>query len=195
MTKKIYTKTGDKGQSSFFGPGRELKNHPRFCAYGSVDELNSSLGCLVAHLTTKHKERVVLEKIQHRLFNIGSHLSCTDKKLAQQLPAVNNFTALLESSIDEMEKELPTLKNFILPGGTTAAAMAHMARTQCRKTERELVAFFSDVDFKNGSDAEYELKEVTLSSINRLSDYLFVLARLLNFEAGYTDKIWLTENN
>lgn len=163
---KVYTKTGDKGETSLVGGQRVPKTHERIESYGSIDELNSWLGLIAAqNIAEKHK--TLLHNIQKILFIIGSHLACPDQKIADTLPKLNaSEIALLEQNIDEMDAMLPKLKNFIIPGGNTLSAYCHIARTVCRRAERNILRIndFNPDDF-------------VLIYINRLSDYLFVLAR------------------
>lgn len=170
---KIYTRTGDRGETSLFGGARVPKNDPRIEAYGTVDELNSLLGVVLAI-----ESDVQLLAVQRDLFEIGAHLAS---------PGTSRFTGVdssrieeLERGIDAMEAELAPLKSFILPGGTPAAAQLHVARTVCRRAERLVVALHDD-------------DPATLSSItylNRLSDYLFVAARYANHKRGVEDVPW-----
>lgn len=170
---KIYTRTGDRGETSLFGGARVPKNDPRIEAYGTVDELNSCLGVVLA----VEADAQLLE-VQRDLFEIGAHLAS---------PGTSRFTGVeaprieaLERGIDAMEAELAPLKSFILPGGTLAAAQLHVARTVCRRAERLVVALHDD-------------DPATLSSItylNRLSDYLFVAARYANRRHGVEDVPW-----
>jgi cob(I)alamin adenosyltransferase len=185
---KIYTKTGDKGDTSLFGGGRVKKNHPRVAAYGEVDELNSFLGALVVEL---HKGDLSLNKristgiqeflqtMQHRLFDLGAELATNDAKFIAKLPRriTNDDVVLLETSIDTMQTVLKPLKNFILPGGSSAAAAAHICRSVSRRAERAMVE-------------AGDTPELLVSYINRVSDYFFVLARYLNHLTQTAEPEW-----
>lgn len=165
---KIYTKTGDKGQTSLFGGARLPKNHIRIEAYGTVDELNSYIG-LVRDVTENEQIKLVLKEIQDRLFTIGSNLASDPSKNIITPDVYQKDIELLESEIDRMTAELPPLRSFILPGGHTTVSFCHIARCVCRRTERLVVAL-----------AENENVElVIVQYLNRLSDYLFTLCRML----------------
>jgi cob(I)alamin adenosyltransferase len=168
---KIYTKTGDQGNTSLIGGQRVPKTHERLDGYGSVDELNAWIG-LIACQDIADKHKTLLHNIQNQLFVVGSHLACPTSEKATTLPQLHvNDIALLEQAIDDIDAHLPKLKNFILPGGNTVSSYCQIARTVCRRAERNILRIN---DFKPD-------KQV-LIYINRLSDYLFVLAR----EAGQT---------
>ncbi|HEX7150115.1 MAG TPA: cob(I)yrinic acid a,c-diamide adenosyltransferase [Thermoanaerobaculia bacterium] len=174
---KIYTRTGDQGQTSLFGGARVPKNDSRIEAYGTVDELNSVLGVVRAAWRASRLDGL-LHQAQMDLFEIGAHLASPGMS---RFPGVApERVAELEASIDSMEASLAPLKTFILPGGSLAAAQLHVARTVCRRAER-LVVGLQDED------------PATLSSIaylNRLSDWLFVAARFANHSAGLDDVPW-----
>lgn len=182
---KIYTKTGDKGETSLVDGGRVKKTHPRVEAYGTVDELNSTLGICVSLLTegkelSEKIQTKTLIKIQNDLFNLGSHLACSKTEVKAKLPTVNESDiSLLEREMDQMTKELPPLKEFILPGGHPLSSNLHLARTICRRAERRVVDL-----------AEEQSELLSIQFLNRLSDYLFVLARYVNFKAGLNDITW-----
>ncbi len=172
---KIYTKTGDKGQTSLYGGKRVGKDNVRVAAYGGVDEINSSVGFL--------KSSVSDTSIQHELADIQSDLLTIGAYLAgspQELGDLELRTQNLEQRIDAMEAVLAPLHNFILPGGTTVAAAAHMVRSTVRRAERSIVALtrMQTVDKR------------ALEYLNRLSDYFFVLARFINKQANVPDSIW-----
>ena len=179
---KVYTKTGDKGDTSLVGGTRVGKDHKKIELYGEVDELNSIIGLITSGVDGDIKEE--LFKIQHLLFNLGSVLACEPKKrLEFKLPTVTDKNIIfLENSIDQMQSQLSPLKNFILPGGDMAASHAHLARTVCRRVERKMVAFFNE----NSSE---EVPH-SLEFLNRLSDYFFVLARYINHGQGVVDIPW-----
>jgi len=178
---KIYTKTGDQGTTSLLGCRGVSKAHPRVEAYGLCDELNSVLGWTLTACQQKEGQEL-LRRTQHNLFVMGSHLACVDETLRARLPTwkTEQETLWLEQWIDERDHSLPPLKNFILPGGTEESARFHVARTTCRRAERELTALSS--------------QEPSLSAyipyFNRLSDALFVAARWSLFVAGQLDPIW-----
>ena len=179
---KIYTKTGDSGETALFAGGRVPKNDLRVEAYGTVDELNSWLG-LIRTYTLPDPVPAWLETIQNDLFVIGADLatpmdSSPDWLVRMTEPPVD----ALETAIDHMTAELTPLKAFILPGGTTAAANSHIARTVCRRAERLCVAL-QQIDNINPSVLKY---------LNRLSDFLFTLARYVNLNAGESETKWQT---
>lgn len=182
---KIYTKTGDKGSTSLLGGQRVEKNHPKLKAYGTVDELNSHIGLLLSFVKTEisnsDKEQSFIFEIQNHLFLLGSHLACledSDRKKFKITDFDSSKTEFLEKGIDQLEKNLSELKNFILPGGSKSSAQAHICRTVCRRAER-LVACLKNND------------STWLVYLNRLSDYFFVLARHLNHLQNVDDVIWV----
>jgi cob(I)alamin adenosyltransferase len=184
---KIYTKNGDKGKTRLVD-GRECsKASLRVEAYGALDELNSSLGVVVSQLPVLPQAAKLMDElllIQNELFNLGSHLACVDEKARERLPALNEkWIERLEASIDLMTEELPPLKNFILPGGSTMAAFFHLSRTVCRRAERLVVSLIDE-----GSAMETD--SFCLRYSNRLSDFLFTAARFVNFKAGIPDQEW-----
>ncbi len=178
---KVYTRGGDKGQTSLVGGQRVSKASTRLEAYGTCDELSSHLGLLAAMLPDGHEQQMVF-RIQNVLFNVCTNLA-TDQSETPLYPSAHlpeGETALLESEVDTIMKELPESQGFILPGGTPAAAQAHVCRTVCRRAERCIVAL---------SEEAIVSPEVQ-QFVNRLSDYLFVLAKKINFLAGKEEKIW-----
>jgi cob(I)alamin adenosyltransferase len=186
---KIYTRTGDKGKTSLVGGCRVSKSDPRLTAYGTIDELNSFIGMLSAEIARELKSQsdvTVLQKelqdIQVGLFDVGSRLACEDPKLLETLPnvpagAIEHF----EMQMDSFSENLTPLKNFILPGGTVAASIAHVARAVCRRAERDCVAL---------SETGQLVEPDVIRYVNRLSDYLFVLARYLCSRAGALETLW-----
>jgi cob(I)alamin adenosyltransferase len=179
---KIYTRRGDRGETDLFAGGRVRKDHPRVEAYGAVDELNSALGLAAAHCDGNDVQALCRE-IQARLFDLGAYLAAPDAKRREKSgiePPLEADITALEQAIDRFEAELEPLKRFVLPGGTLAAAAFHLARTVCRRAERASVAL----------DAADELAPEALGYLNRLSDLLFVLARLSNRRAGTVDVEW-----
>jgi cob(I)alamin adenosyltransferase len=182
---KVYTRRGDAGETDLFGGGRVPKDHLRVEAYGAVDELNAALG--VAAAASGHADvRTLLAELQSRLFDLGAELAAPDParraKSALRGPRAEHV-AELERRIDGFEAELPPLRRFVLPGGTAASAALHLARTVCRRAERRAVAL-----------ARTESVEpLAIRFLNRLSDLLFVLARLENRRAGLPDVEWTPE--
>ncbi|MBB6270169.1 cob(I)alamin adenosyltransferase [Pedobacter cryoconitis] len=178
---KIYTKTGDKGQTSLIGGTRVPKFHLRIECYGTVDELNSYIGLIQCQDIDPHAQQV-LKEVQDRLFTIGASLAADPEKSKMKIPDLNLADiSLLEQEMDKMNEILPELKHFVLPGGDTVVSYCHIARCICRRAERLTVnlAVDSFVDDK-----------VTIY-LNRLSDYLFVLARKLGFDKKTDESIWL----
>ncbi len=180
---KIYTKTGDAGETGLFGGGRVPKDHRRVEAYGQVDELNAALG-LARALEPADLEPALLEAIQRDLLAIGGQLASPEpakvaKALAKAAIGEDRVTAL-ERAIDAAEPRLEPLTSFVLPGGTPTAAALHLARTVCRRAERAVVTLAR----------ETPVPPVILVYLNRLSDLLFVLARRANAQAGRSDVTW-----
>ncbi|MCB9451152.1 MAG: cob(I)yrinic acid a,c-diamide adenosyltransferase [Anaerolineaceae bacterium] len=177
---KIYTKTGDKGTTSLFSGGRVSKTHPRVAAYGTVDELNAVIGVARAHRPTTQTD-AWLHGVQHQLFHLGADLATPLDAKAKWVVRIDT-TAItgLEEVIDTMTAALPPLTNFILPGGTPAAAQLHVARTVCRRAERLVVALGEDEP----------INENALIYLNRLSDFLFTLSRWENMQAGEPEDKW-----
>ncbi len=179
MAFKIYTKTGDEGQTALFGGKRLPKSHLRIECYGTVDELNSFLGLVRDSIADEHFRTLLLE-IQNRLFDLGANLA-TDPSKNLPIPSLTtDDIQLLENEIDKMEETLPPLKNFILPGGNISVSHCHVARCVCRRAERLVVAL---------NMGEPVAPDV-LKYLNRLSDFLFVLARKIGQQAGATEVIW-----
>jgi len=182
MSLKIYTKVGDKGTTSLIGGTKVLKSDLRIEAYGTVDELNSYIGLCNDLLTDEHSQKV-LKEIQDRLFTIGSELACDpDKKINMPIPDLHESDIqLLEKEMDEMDKELPVMKNFILPGGSPSVSFMHVARCVCRRAERCCVNLM-----ENGG----EVNPLIIKYINRLSDYLFMLARYTGMKNNTPEITW-----
>lgn len=184
---KIYTRTGDSGETALFGGGRVPKNHFRVEAYGEVDELNAALGLVIAELDEEDAalaERLRL--IQEDLFTLGAHLATPgtedENRAASHLPPLpNGRVAEMEQWIDEADERLPQLKNFVLPGGTEAAARFHLARAICRRAERRVMSLTLETPVDSG----------IIIYLNRLSDLLFTLAREANLSAGLDDVPWI----
>ncbi len=182
MAFKIYTKTGDKGETALIGGTRIPKSHIRIEAYGTVDELNATLGMLTDHIKQNNiKEQI--KEIQDRLFTIGSSLATDpEKDLKMRLPDLLPVDIqYLEQQIDIMQDTLPPLKSFILPGGHFAASLAHLSRCVCRRAERICVHMQLENQF---------VAPDVITYINRLSDYLFALSRYLANQDGVADVEW-----
>lgn len=178
---KIYTKKGDDGGTSLFGGDRISKHDQRVEAYGTIDELNSFLGLLISHLAGKNIYLPLLNKTQHLLFNVGSLLATADESFLSSIEGVDRGDIeSLEQAIDEMDKILLPLKNFILPGGSVAVSTAHVCRTVCRRAERRIVPL----------KLSHKAYDSVIPYINRLSDFFFVFARYLSLQEGKTEVIW-----
>ena len=177
---KIYTKKGDKGNTQLLGGSMVKKNHIKLECYGSIDELNAFIGNIYdQEISESHKE--ILLKIQNQLFNLGSCIAFDGKKESIKLPNVTeNNIEMLEKAIDKMDASLPILKNFILPSGLSTVSKCHIARTICRRAERNLVAL----------GEEEKINPLHLKYLNRLSDYLFVLARFILMENDISATEW-----
>ena len=177
---KIYTRTGDAGETSLFGGGRVAKHHARVEAYGTIDELNSVLGVARAAKPSRPVD-AWLENAQNQLFHLGADLATPLDAKADWITRVSKADIdWLEDSIDYMNEALAPLSNFILPGGTPAAAQLQLARAVCRRAERLIVALAESED----------ISEHALPYINRLSDWLFTLARYENRQAGERESKW-----
>jgi cob(I)alamin adenosyltransferase len=178
---KIYTKTGDKGETSLIGGTRVPKYHERIEAYGTLDELNSFIGYLSDQLSDAHLREVLL-KVQENLFTAESLLATDpDAEIKRSLPHLSeNDVLTLEQEIDAMNEHLPALSSFVLPGGHPLVALCHVCRTVCRRGERIIIKVASDM----------AVDEILIKYINRLSDYLFVLARELAFVNNVADLPW-----
>ena len=177
---KIYTRTGDTGETSLFSGDRARKDDPRIDAYGEIDELNAWLGLVRASPIDSALDQA-LAALQRDLFALGAQLADPADKLAPRVTNAvidDDHILRLEQLIDQLESELPPLRRFILAGGTAAGAALHVARTVCRRAERRMVALVPPVD------------PVLLRYVNRLSDLLFVLARAANHRGGVPEKEW-----
>ena len=181
MAFKVYTKTGDKGQTSLIGGTRLPKQHIRIEAYGTVDELNSWIGLLRDQAIDTNSIKILLE-VQDRLFTIGSLLAADPAKNKMKLPDIKEEDiVLLEKEIDAMEETLPEMKSFVLPGGHTIVSYCHLARCVCRRGERAVLRV-----------AENEkVDELVYKYLNRLSDYLFVLSRKLAHDLKAPETPWV----
>ena len=186
MDKKslIYTRTGDNGTTSLVGGVRVPKTHARLEAYGTIDELNSFLGMLIA-LMNDEKEIEFLYFVQRKLFTVGTYLATDEAKVKHPSEAllVLDDVIVMEKAIDRLDVELPPLKAFILPGGSYQASVCHVCRTVCRRAERSMLAL--------EEQHVCEINSLYKSFINRLSDYLFVLSRKLNVSSHKSENYWI----
>jgi cob(I)alamin adenosyltransferase len=167
----IYTRTGDKGTTSLVGGVRVPKTHVRLEAYGTIDELSSQLGLLQTYLT-EASDRQTITFVQHKLFTVGSYLATDQTQTALRIESQIHDADIqrLERAIDEIDSQLPPMKGFILPGGSRGSAVCHVSRTVCRRAERQILRLHESVPVD---------PQVT-TFVNRLSDYLFILARKIN---------------
>lgn len=184
---KIYTKTGDQGETSLVSGNRASKADLRIDLYGDVDHLNSRIGVALAHMGLNkifHEEVNFLHSLQSSLFNLGSNMACEAENRAKyKLPQLTMaIIEKMEQEIDRMDNELEPLRNFILPGGTLAAAELHLCRTAARSVERKLIRYFKQT--------QEELPENSAVFLNRLSDYFFVLARYVNKKENGPEILW-----
>jgi cob(I)alamin adenosyltransferase len=186
---KIYTGTGDRGKTSLFSGERVSKSDQRIEAYGDVDELNSLLGALAADLKEENTALAsALQRVQSDLFQLSAILAITpDSQAMDSLKKISdNQIRRLEQAIDELDAKLPTLSGFILPGGHPTAAWAHICRSVCRRAERHVIRIADE--YSQGEAGEQFQRAVVY--LNRLSDYLFVLARYCNQLQGVSDTLW-----
>lgn len=180
VSMKIYTRTGDKGDTRLFDGTRVRKDDARVEAYGDVDEVNACIGAAAAFLEDADL-RGVLTGIQRDLFSLGAQLADPQHRGRKQKSKLDPArVAVLEEAIDRFESEVPPLRQFILAGGSPAGALLHVARTVCRRAEREVVRLAAQV----------EVDPLTIEYLNRLSDFLFVLARLVNHRKGQQEILW-----
>ena len=183
---KVYTRTGDKGMTDLVGGVRISKTDPRLEAYGTTDELSSHLGLLAAMMANDEhpleEERQMLVRCQNNLFIIGSYLAIDQSQTPlydfARLP--DGETTLLEERIDQLMATLPEKQGFVLPGGTVSAAQCHVCRTVCRRAERRILELAQHA----------HVDDYIPQYVNRLSDYLFVLAKIINFNAGQSENLW-----
>jgi cob(I)alamin adenosyltransferase len=178
---KIYTKTGDGGETGLLAPGRVHKNDPRIEACGTVDELNALLGLARSSGLPADIDQVV-RRLQNELFSLGAQLAAPDPKTAPEPSITPGHVEALERDIDRLDGSLPALTQFILPGGTTPAATLHVSRTVCRRAERRTVSL-RDADSQS-------VPEILIQYLNRLGDLLFVAARAANHQLGTADEVW-----
>ncbi len=177
---KIYTKQGDQGETGLLGGERVSKDHLRIRAYGTLDELNAAVGLGISAAATPAEWATRLCRVQGEIFQLGAELATPRGKATAAAVIDTSEVDRLEQEIDIMEKGMTPLRSFILPGGTLASAHLHLARTICRRAERELVVLHR---------AESQ-RAVVMQYVNRLSDYLFVVARFVNAQAGIPDIAW-----
>ena len=181
---KIYTKTGDKGQTGLIGGNRVSKNDLRINAYGTVDELNAHVG-LLRDLVEDEQVKLNLLEIQDRLFTAGSLLAVGQKGTKMKLPKLYNENInILESWIDSMDTSLPQMKTFVLPGGHVTVSTCHVTRTVCRRAERLIVELSNEV----------EVSELVVAYFNRLSDYFFTLSRKLTMDLNAEETPWIPKS-
>ncbi len=182
---KIYTKTGDTGQTGLIGGTRVWKNNARLEAYGTVDELNAFIGTLT---TSGIPDDILafLQNIQHKLFAVGSHLATDQSKTSLKAASIirEDDIIKLEKEIDRMDETLPPLNNFVLPGGAASGATAHVCRTVTRRAERKIMDLIQ---------SDIAIDATILKYINRLSDYFFTLSRYLTVSEGYKEFFWKKE--
>lgn len=178
---KIYTRTGDAGQTSLVGGKRVGKDDARLEAYGTVDELNSHIGLLASAAGLDDADRATLNAVQHRLFDVGTILATEPESRWQPAPLSPECVGMLEQEIDRLDAALPVHKQFILPGGHPDSARAHIARTVARRAERRMVAL---------AVAGMEVDATAMRFVNRLSDYLFALARTINVRTATPEQYW-----
>ena len=177
---RIYTRAGDAGETSLGDGSRVPKLDCRIGAFGTVDELNAALGLALADPDLPEQLRAPLERIQNDLFDVGADLS-VPFGVTERLRVDQSHVERLEQWCDELNAVLPPLKSFVLPGGTEAAARLHIARTTCRRAEREALA----------ANEEHGINPLVLAYLNRLSDFLFIAARTANAAAGRDEPLWL----
>ncbi len=177
---KIYTRKGDSGSTQLIGGTRVLKHHPRIEAYGTVDELNSWLGLIIDSLKDDNAKNII-RMVQDRLFTMGSLLAADPEASRMSLPELSeDDVVLLENEIDQMSAALPELQSFVLPGGNSVNSMCHIARCVCRRAER-LTSQLAEKE---------NVEPLILKYQNRLSDYLFVLARKISMDSGGHEILW-----
>lgn len=193
---KIYTRTGDKGITSLVDGTRIKKNSTRIDAYGTIDELNSFIGVLIASKPLTDIDCALLTDIQSRLFDIGSYLAAGNNEMSERLlPQLDESLQNIESTIDLYDSEVPELRSFVLPQGSPSAAAAHVARAVARRAERCILNFNDELQENAEVDVPTSVHESILQYINRLSDYLFILSRHCNQLAGINDISWTPAKN
>lgn len=177
---KVYTKTGDKGETSLIGGVRVNKDHVRIEAYGTVDELNSWIGLLRDQKLDQNDIELLLE-VQDRLFTMGSILASAEGSKMKLPQLKEEDLRIMETRIDELDKELPEMRNFVLPGGLESVSYCHISRCVCRRAERRVITLFKEDLAENLIIVRY---------LNRLSDYLFVLSRYIGMKNNATETVW-----
>lgn len=177
----VYTKTGDEGTTGLIGGTRVPKTHVRLEAYGTVDELNSYLGLLTTYLNAE-EDLCFVQRVQHKLFSVGSHLATDQEKVDLHNASIitREDVEQMEQEIDKLDELLPPLRAFVLPGGSRGAAICHVCRTVCRRAERRILTLSESCT----------ISPELLAYMNRLSDYLFVLSRKVNFEEQKSEIFW-----
>lgn len=190
---KVYTKSGDKGQTSLVGGQRVNKSDHRIDLYGDVDELNSHIGVSASHIDLLGRYEAELDhlkEIQSLLFDLGSNLACEPAQRGEfKLPQIKiSSIDKLEEQMDLLDAECPKLKSFVLPGGSPASASLHICRTVCRRVERKLVSFAD-------REGEVEIPQNAAEFLNRLSDYFFVLSRYINVKEGRDEIMWIPQKS
>jgi cob(I)alamin adenosyltransferase len=177
---KIYTRTGDTGETGLYGGARRPKDSLRIDAVGAIDELNACLGTARSHIQDAEIDNL-LHRVQNQLFNVGADLATLDThSKSNKLRIPLDFVKALEKDIDRLENQLAPLTNFILPGGSVVGSTLHLARTVCRRSERSVVSLANSES----------INPMILPYLNRLSDFLFVLARLANQRLGQSESLW-----
>lgn len=186
---RVYTKTGDKGETALIGGERVPKSSARIECYGTVDELNATLGllrCALADSAAGDELLPILDRVQNELFNLGAQLATPDPERRAQMPAIaSRHVTALENDLDRLNENLPALKSFILPGGGYPSAYCHLARTVCRRAERQVVALAQEPDAVEPVHIEY---------LNRMSDALFVFGRFAANADGHSEPLWQPAN-
>ena len=180
MKSNLYTKTGDAGETSLVDGSRTAKDHPRVDTYGDVDELSSALGLVASSKDCPEEIRDEIRHIQNVMFNVGSYLATPQSDNYKEMPGIDNETDRLEGWIDALDERTPKIRSFVLPGGSEESSRCHLARTICRRVERKVIAL--------GRESYVDPK--LTAYINRLSDYLFICARYLNFITGVEEIVW-----
>jgi len=186
----VYTRTGDKGMTSLVGGERVNKFDNRLEAYGTVDELSSTIGLLITYLQDQEDDDF-LTRIQHLLFNLGGYLATdiTSTKLTAKTVIPSEEVTKIEKEIDRLDASLPKINAFLLPGGSRGACIAHQARTICRRAERRILSFYNQMG-PEGDIQQRNIDANVLTFVNRLSDYLFILSRKINKDEGIEEKKW-----
>ena len=181
MKSTLYTRTGDKGQTSLVDGSRAAKDSARLEAYGTIDELSSAVGLFASRKELTEEIKGQISDIQHALFEVGGYLATPVAEGEKRgLEGIDTHTARLEGWIDTLDEQTPEIRSFILPGGSELSGLAHLARTICRRAERRIITL---------STEEY-VDPAVVAYINRLSDYLFIAARYSNFIQGIADVAW-----